>query len=260
MIIYPDGIYVSTMDYSSLAVRYNFIGMDNQTSPYFIVLMALTFYYAYLSKNKLTTMNKIDIFVSIVSIIYFWSATAVVGLAMFLMFMWLHVYNPKLANIKTGYKMVSILFIVIIIFNGQKIFSPFFEFVLNKDVTFSGRTQIWESAIAMISESPIIGKGIQESPNLVYFPRMLDFRTAHNEFLQIIIHGGLVSIGLLLYQLRLVQKRLYANWRNGSVVASLSSGIIAMLIMMLSESYGQMLCFYVLIFIAYYTLRVPNNN
>ena len=72
--------------------------------------------------------------------------------------------------------------------------------VLHKDITFSGRTYIWESCIKMISFHPIIGYGNFDSGWIIKWNGIM--RNAHNLFFDIMIQGGIVLlIGYLLFLL-----------------------------------------------------------
>jgi O-antigen ligase len=65
-------------------------------------------------------------------------------------------------------------------------------------LTATGRTNIWEAAIALWLEHPVFGLGFNSS--LQILPRRADLFTAaahtHNVFLEILFSGGLVGLGL----------------------------------------------------------------
>lgn len=59
--------------------------------------------------------------------------------------------------------------------------------LVGKDPTFSGRTQIWDSAISQISHSPIIGFGYQSSSEII---SKIGHTHCHNIILELLYTGG----------------------------------------------------------------------
>ncbi|WP_186576552.1 O-antigen ligase family protein [Aquibacillus kalidii] len=255
MIVYPDGVYTVNDIYSSAVTRYNFLGLDNQTGPYFILLMTLSLCRQYTRGSRINVLCKTDIVICIISILFLWSATAVVGLIIFLAFILLISKNKHLANLRTSYLIIGLLFVIVVIFQATTMLKPIFEGLLNKDVTLTGRTFIWKEAISMIILKPILGYGIQDSPNLVYFFIYQDFRTAHNEYLQVWLQGGIGCVLILIAQLSRVRRVISQSGYQDKSSLILRGGIVTILVMMLTESYGQMLVFYVLIFYTYFHHR-----
>jgi exopolysaccharide production protein ExoQ len=251
LILYPNGVYTVSDIYSSAVTRYNFLGLDNQTGPYFILLMSLSLCRQFSKGNRIDLLCKMDILVCTISTIYLWSATAIVGFFVFYLF-YLLALKYNIVNLRASYKVIGVIFVIVVLFQGTTLLKPIFEGLLNKDVTLTGRTYIWKEAISMIFKNPLLGYGIQESPNLVYFFVYQDYRTAHNEYLQILINGGIGCIVLLLAQLSKVKQVINKPKNRNRSSMILSAGIVALLVMMLTESYGQMLCFYVMIFYSYF--------
>ena len=84
-----------------------------------------------------------------------------------------------------------ILFISIIIFRVQN--SDFFAKILKivgKNITFSGRTQIWDSAISAIMQRPFLGYGYEFTEQIV--TRLTNIN-AHNMYLQLLYEGGFIE-------------------------------------------------------------------
>ena len=62
--------------------------------------------------------------------------------------------------------------------------------VLHKDITFSGRTYIWEMCIKMIARHPLAGYGNFDSGWIIKWNGIM--RNAHNLFFDILIQGGII--------------------------------------------------------------------
>ncbi|MCI8999432.1 MAG: O-antigen ligase family protein [Clostridia bacterium] len=86
-------------------------------------------------------------------------------------------------------------FILVIVFNVQKYFSFMIEDVLKKDLTFTGRTYIWEKAIDLILKKPI-GYGWEaEIPNVKGILTWIEYSNvghAHNFILNLAYKSGVI--------------------------------------------------------------------
>ncbi|MBQ8963448.1 MAG: O-antigen ligase family protein [Clostridia bacterium] len=63
---------------------------------------------------------------------------------------------------------------------------------LNKDLTFSGRTEIWELCLKKVAQSPLLGQGNFESGWTILWRAI--GRNAHNIFLDVLYQGGAVML------------------------------------------------------------------
>ena len=72
--------------------------------------------------------------------------------------------------------------------------------VLHKDITFSGRTYIWEMCIKMIPRHSLAGYGNFDSGWIIKWNGIM--RNAHNLFFDILIQGGIILLaGYLVFLL-----------------------------------------------------------
>ena len=98
----------------------------------------------------------------------------------------------------TGY----IVFVWLIIFqNIQIYFADFIHNFFGKNITFSGRTYIWEKVIPLIEQKIFLGHGMTESGNIIFMNMpitpsysMTGFFSCHNTFLQELFYGGIVLL------------------------------------------------------------------
>lgn len=102
----------------------------------------------------------------------------------------------KLPRISGGLLISLVIFIFVFILAGgvQAFFSDFFN-VVDRDLTFSSRTYIWERAINAIWESPVFGFGLENTA--VSKIRFGGFSTPHNFALCELFYGGVVGLLLL---------------------------------------------------------------
>ena len=100
----------------------------------------------------------------------------------------------KLFNIFTYMTFNFLLFISVIIFRVQN--SAFFAEILKivgKNTTFTGRTQIWDSAISAIMQRPVLGYGYEFTEQVE--ERLTDIN-AHNMYLQLLYEGGFIECAI----------------------------------------------------------------
>ena len=100
--------------------------------------------------------------------------------------------SEKLVNVKTI--LIAYVFCMFLIVYAGMIppLAHVIQSVLHKDLTFSGRTYIWESCLEMISRHPIIGYGNFDNGWIIMWHGIN--RNAHNLFFDILIQGGFVLL------------------------------------------------------------------
>lgn len=110
--------------------------------------------------------------------------------------LYLLLHNPKIAKKLNIYIFTLVFFVLdflITIFGTKFNLLGYVASLFGKDPTFSNRTFIWANAVSKISQSPIFGFG---ADNMVSGgTHMLQ---AHNQWLNIAIEGGYISLALFL--------------------------------------------------------------
>lgn len=110
----------------------------------------------------------------------------------------LPIYLLLSSKLHLSFKGLSITYLIIyfsvVIFRLQdKLFAHLITDVLQKDLTFTGRTEIWDYILSRMIYSPIIGYG---GRNDVIWRQFLKVSEAHNGLLEIFLCGGLVTLCL----------------------------------------------------------------
>ena len=126
--------------------------------------------------------------------------------------------------------LMNLVFVVFQNYNQIGIIRFILVDIMHKDITFTGRTGIWSFAMGVISRKPILGYGegmgsFETRDHWTYF---LAKYGAHNQFLQIMLLGGIVSLAF--YFLAWVE--VWRSLRNSSKWSSivLTTGFFAILI------------------------------
>ena len=147
-----------------------------------------------------------------------------------------------------------ILFQVFVCFNGKGVENNelmvwLIEDVLGKDITFTYRTYMWDSALRIISQSPILGYGFPD--NDWYIANMSSFAIGpHNIILAVLVYGG--AIALLLYLCIMAHSVIQLLRAPGYYAECIAISISVVCLMMLMEAYPMSLVFMFFILAEYY--------
>jgi O-antigen ligase len=148
-------------------------------------------------------------------VIYLWSATGI-----FVMFLALvGILFIKYFKLSLWRSVIIALLcdLLIVGLRIQKIFSPIITSIFHRDITFTGRTYIWDYDYALISRHFITGSGSFSN----YVPRLHATYHAHNVVLSILDSYGI--IGFLLMSVILVtalrKTDIYKNFRPSKIIS-----------------------------------------
>ena len=241
IILFPGGFYLNSSGYSG---NY-FLGYDNNLITYIFPALALSCTNSLNKNGKIGLKSIFLLIISFCSIIFTWSATGVVSMVIMIVLFFAYTINKKDFPIKKYIVVALCLFIGIVFLRFQNIFSFIIEGWLKKDLTFTGRTYIWDIFIGEIKKSILIGHGIVDSKYLI---RTLNAGHAHNYFLQILYQGGLVTFSMFLgFFFSAINK--VKNCKEKKYVGIV---IFAYLISFIFEAYSLTNMFIIILLIAYY--------
>lgn len=182
------------------------IGGRNQLAIFLSICFASTLAYIELNSLKKRYTQKY-VFIKLIilmSAIFSGSATSIFGiLAIYI----LYIFNFTTAKSKILKPAIialaySVFWFSLIVFRMQYLASDLIVNTLHKDLTLSHRTIIWDKALEMISDKPILGYGMSDSVNI--FTVNHDYTgnnnnvwttlSGHNQILQILYYGGIVLL------------------------------------------------------------------
>ena len=186
---------------------YNFSFGDNVLGYYYIPFIAVCIVMDRIQgeSTKISNETLVIIVLSVISLLRAWSGKSVVGIALIVMYV-LFIFGRKLQKIFTARFVVIVNFAIevgIVVFNLQDRFAYIIETILHKDVTLTGRTVLWSSAIRMISKSPVYGYGITNGGTIkLYYLYGSSTHPVHNLILELLSEVGVT--GLVLWFLYIV--------------------------------------------------------
>jgi hypothetical protein len=248
--LYPNGLCWG----GSYGYSYNFLGIDNFLAPILVPYMFFVVLRSSMVHGQVNWFAYAMVVVSAVSLLLVWSATGLMGLLVALVFL-LFFYERRwqtLFNFDTALGLGSGMFFSIVVFRLQNIFSFFIEGVLHKGLSFTGRTDIWDKAIAMILESPFLGYGIAQSGK-VYRLSKHKYYHAHNAFLEVMVEGGVFALISFLLMLERAGRQLLI-YRRHPYACLLAAGLMSAAVMTTMEPFldSNGLLIYALVLFSYH--------
>ncbi|MCO4096704.1 O-antigen ligase family protein [Macrococcoides canis] len=191
--LFPNGLYLDIPRINQYRPAWVF-GIDNAFLYYILPMITVIIFRSIIIRNRLTVFTVLMMSISIVSIFLAHSATAIVTLLG--LYIVIICYRFTFVNKFLNFVSLSIMYIIIWFFVIRVSSFEFFEYfivdLLGKDLTFSGRTKIWNIAFEVINANPWYGYGIGYAFRVSY-----TYFVAHNQLLQLTIENGI--IGLLLF-------------------------------------------------------------
>lgn len=247
LLIYPHGMFVTSM-YHDWG---HFLANKNSLGGFLIPEIAIAALYSTARYGKLTLSVKLLIVTCFLSLVLVWSGTSLVGFVIGLLFLLL-IYRKNISkyiSFRAYMTVFVLLFVGIVILRVQNWFSFLIEQVLHKDLTLTGRTIIWDHSFNMINNSLLLGYGFQEQLLYVRYGEL--YYTGHNQLLQNMLKGGLVSTVFFVLIILLCGHRLM-KCKKHDFASIISVFIFDFLVMMLTDDYGNALLFFVLLTIGYH--------
>ena len=233
MIVDPDGYHVKEKVLFFMRHR-------NQLAPLYIltvVMMDLRNNYFQSKNSKIQLI--LTFIISTFMIFHAGSGSNIIAWIPIIIYFFLPFLLKKtvILNIRSYLLFYVILFFSVVLFNIQERYAGLLYRILRRDATFSGRIQLWNIAIEMIKNRPLIGYGMAESVNIIYSPTKEVYYSTHNQFMQLLIEGGFISLLVFCGIAYLAFNKLY-EYRNSEASKILSIGIFSIALVLFSEAMG----------------------
>lgn len=243
IVLFPNGLYRSSTYWQNWL-----LGYKNQFVPYFIVACLVAYIFRCQGGSRLREWGIYT--VCMISSLLVESSTSIVGFFLLLLLIWIHrVFHTHYS----AYFMTcvnAILVIAIPVLRLQEMFSFVIEVILGRDLSFTGRTDLWDKVLQIIQKNPILGYGIQETEEIM---SVLGYRWAyhaHNLILDILLDGGFPLLIMYLMLIVLICRHLH-RFEKTEVAQGAIIMLFAFQIMGLMEVYSSAFL-YIIYFLAYY--------
>lgn len=254
IIRYPNGMY------ESLTYETNwFLGYDNLHICFYFPTLMFMILANKLYGKKIYFLNSIIWLMIAFSVYYCFSANTVVVFTLFMVYLLFsrNIDKIKSLNIKNYFIGYVISFFVIVVARVQNIFSWFVVTVLKKDLTFTGRTKIWDKVMSLIREEWFLGYGKETTAIVTSKLGKLAYTHAHNTILDIFYKGGIIGLVSFFYVLYSVMKQLY-KYRDSRIAKVFSMVLLCFFIMMLFEARQEKIGLYIVFITCYNVGEIIN--
>lgn len=210
VIVFPNGIVKEAMD--SDGNEQFFLGIENRFSFYYLPLLGIQ---AILSLSMFGKINHKVFIMGLVNtavLLYFWAVGGMLSMLLLMSFMLLFsiVNFGKLLKVYIMGFLVLLGNYLLVIVRIMKQYEHFFSVTLDKDITLSGRTYLWDYGLLSFSQHPFLGVGYE---NTSYLGRFLDVAHMHNLMMNILFTGGLLGL-LLFFLIQFQWMKKIDNYRN----------------------------------------------
>ena len=235
LLIYPHGI--ATDDYY-VKNTYNFLAIDNGLAQIFIPIMPIICLYSSFRGKKWTLSSIISLSLISITMILTWSATGLVGWFIMMIYI-LFIFKKgstfdRVMNIRVLYLCFVAFQIAIVFLRMQEHFAFIIEYILNKTVSFTGRTEIWDLAFQAILKHPILGYGMYRGHGVIHYNTREYY--SHNGILEILTQGGMVGLVVQIAAFLIAGSNLY-KYRDHYAAGIISIAVFSMLFMSITEAY-----------------------
>ena len=219
-----------------------FLGIDNRFIWTFFPWIICVGIESLLTKKKIGFKYYCTLFLIEIILLSQWSVAAMLSM---LLFAFLGFFNFK----KIGYKIICCLNIITNYVVTKINFAtvPLVKNAitnLHKDVTFSGRTYLWNGIYSTIKGKLLFGVGTQSiaterkffyTTSGSYHLSFLNVMHGHNSFMTILYRGGLLSLVSYIYILFISMKKLFDN-KNNLLFPLLVCGYIVIFVLSLFDT------------------------
>ncbi len=220
ILLFPNGLYTENLHegIEHLHICY-FLGVSNQFSGVILPLFTVFLFFTDLKNGKRYILRWIGMILVLYCVIATGSATGMVlSIALIVLSFFRDVpVLKKIFDIRVLLIVYVIIFFIVVfaanVLGNINAVNSVVSDWLGKNLTFSGRTNIWSSAMPLIREAPFFGHGelVTEYGSGLYVYYNGSYYNAHNEFLQIILKSGFLSLIPFVGAIILSAKKLLDN-------------------------------------------------
>ena len=182
ILMFPEGMYKE-----GLYSQNWFLGYKNVQIRTILPIVCISTIRSYFKYEKINLRTFALIVCAGITMALIDSATALIGFIVFCsLFLLYHSKKralPRIFSLWTGVIAVVVGFIAIVEIRIQDLFADFFNDVLNRSITFTGRISIWEKSITLFLKRPVFGYGYLTSDEYVSYYGAQYATHPHNCFL-----------------------------------------------------------------------------
>lgn len=243
VLLFPQGLYSDSVNEMSTRIEYSwFLGYRNPQVRILLPAVSISFISDIVKYGRVKVKSLLLLIVSLITIVLIKSSTALIGFSVFILIyivrmkwnirvkpIWFLIYN-------------AVFFVGIVILRLQNLFGFVIVDVLHKDLTFTGRTYIWDQALLRILKNPLLGNGATE------FPIGSNFVATHphNFMLYLLVKSGLIGFLLFVVSAVICAKKL-EKYQDSKIAQILIMEFCGFFSMTVTESMTEAIFFWLII-------------
>ena len=201
LLAFPNGIKQTEYVWNEWSTSYDpiwFFGRKNNRIFYYIILDVLSIWKYNISRTK---KNKWFVILAMVmgmtSSVLEESSTSIIVSAILSFGVICFLWKKEIKKIPVNLCVLLYGIFEILLVGGSVTFlAPIINDLFHKDLTFSGRSLIWNQILVMIAQKPILGWGYMKSTTISKILGSKVFTSAHNQWLNFLFQGGIVLFGI----------------------------------------------------------------
>lgn len=211
LIAFPQGLGVYRYNESSDNFYY-FLGLRIAFTPFILTELFLSHVVDYMQGKSFSSFTRISFVIGLLTFFIEKIATGLFAIIIIYALMFLIRRKNIKFNMYIIYFIYAIGFVLIVVYNIQyklPFFSYLLEDMMHKDLSFDNRTTIWASTIAAFLKQPLLGYGVTGGGGiLVEFKYRVATLSAHNQMLNTLYEGGIVSFILFMIMFGVVAEKI----------------------------------------------------
>lgn len=211
LIAFPQGLGVYGYN-TSQDNYYYFLGLRIAFTPFIITELFLSHIVDFMLEKKLSSFTKLSFGIGLLTFLIERVVTGLVAIVIIYTLLYVITRKNIKINMFVVYFIYAIGFVLIVVYNIQykiPFFSYLLENVMHKDLSFDNRTTIWAATIASFIKQPLLGYGVTGGGGvLVEFKYRVATLSAHNQILNILYEGGVLSFSFFVIMFGLVAEKI----------------------------------------------------
>lgn len=226
LFVAPRGLYRIQSELTTANNPAYFLGHRNAVIEVLLPMLGLNMLESHLRYGKLCRHVYLFLGISLVTVLFTWSANSLVCMA-FMAFYALYLYRrPHWRLFRAGVfcAVSAAASAVLTVFKLEYAFQWLIVNVLHRDMTLSKRTKIWEQSVGWIARSPLFGYGVETTD--VKHAKIIAINSCHNYFLDLLYFGGVILLVITMVLFFMTIRRMYRRntVRTAEVLAATMGG------------------------------------
>ena len=244
------------------------LGYRNMQSWTILPVLTLLMIRALWKFGKIDKLTVLDVIIGMITLVIVKSATSWVGAFVYLVMLCISFFcykkkkpMPKIINLFDGLAASILFFVGIVLLKLQHVFEPLIVNILHKDISFTGRTVVWDMAVDFIKTHWFAGAGYLKRAEYVNLFKNdgYNYPHPHNYVLSLLMQGGVVLLAIVIIGFVIAGIKLWKE-RCSLISNLLLTLLLSLVIMGFTEALSMYMCslMYPMLILAMHVEKLKN--